>query len=384
MGSEQTDAVSRPRFVVGLAASRRGPRLGFAARLVVALSLTLAFVGALGYWEVSRLLSRGVVKQEAAYNRAQAEAMEVATGGSTREAAIREVDTMIDVTSRPGIRVTVLIDSASRIVASADDRVIGHRDTEDPRIAAALTNGVSYAGREADLRHDAKDFEFITPIELAGHRYVLEATYGHAAFDRQLNGVRRWIALVVMLGLVGGGGIFYLLGGRSLLRSHRRALQRATLDGLTDLGNHLAFQVDIDRAVALAARQGEALALALVDLDDFKFLNDRHGHRHGDELLLRVGKILGQARVSDRAFRIGGDEFALLLPGTDVHGAGVLVRRLQRAFIEADVAVSIGLSTLELGEDAPTLREEADAALGEAKRRGGHAMVVYEDIRGTV
>jgi diguanylate cyclase (GGDEF)-like protein len=185
-------------------------------------------------------------------------------------------------------------------------------------------------------------------------------------------------------GLIGGAAIFYLAGGRTLVRTHRLALDRATLDGLTELGNQRAFQADLEHAVAVATRHGDSLSLALVDIDDFKFLNDRHGHRYGDELLLRVAGVLGACRTSDRAFRIGGDEFALMLPGTNVEGSATALRRVQGAFAGARVTASIGVSTLVPGQDAATLRDEADAALYEAKRRGGNSMARYADISDSV
>ena len=206
----------------------------------------------------------------------------------------------------------------------------------------------------------------------------------NAFFDAELAKVRRSLALIGLLGLLGGGVVFYLVGGRGLTRSHRFALERATLDGLTDLPNQRAFQDDLERAAALAARHGEAFALAVMDIDDFKFLNDRHGHRHGDELLLRVAKLLRGGRASDSAFRIGGDEFALLMPRTDGARAAVALLRIRKQFAEARVAVSVGLTVLRPGQDVATLREEADAGLYEAKRRGGDALVRFEDIRDSV
>ena len=178
--------------------------------------------------------------------------------------------------------------------------------------------------------------------------------------------------------------MFYLVGGRGLTRSHRFALERATLDGLTDLPNQRAFQRDLRHAVALAVRHGEALALALLDIDDFKFLNDRHGHRHGDKLLLRAASLLRDGRASDRAFCIDGHQFALLLPRTDAARAAIALQRVRTRFADANVTVSLGLAVLGAGRDAATLRGEADAALYDANRRGGNALVFFEDIRGSV
>jgi diguanylate cyclase (GGDEF)-like protein len=359
-------------------------RLGFGARLAVTLSITLGLVGVVGYTEITGLLERRVVQQEADYQRALAQALEAVARGRAAQEALGDIRRIIDAAElRPGSRETLLIDAGFRVVDSHDDRLIGTVN-RDSRIEAALRSGVSYAGREADPGRDARDFEFVTPVNLASGRYAFESSYNHGFFDAERNKIRGSIALAVAIALIAGGLLFYLLGGRTLTRNHRLALERATRDGLTDLGNQRAFQADLHQLAALAARDSGQLSLALFDIDDFKFLNDRHGHRHGDELLLRVAEILGQARASDRAYRVGGDEFAALLPGADSHGAATAFSRLGRSFADAGIAVSIGLSHLRPGQEAAGLRDEADAALYEAKRRGGHRLLLYEEIKDSV
>jgi len=367
------------------ARSRHGRRLrfGFGARLALALALTLAVVTGVSYVEMTRVLESRLIKQESAYQRAQAKALETVAAGETPTIAKREIVRVMDVAAgRPGSR-EKLIDSSFRIVVGDGTHPVGTRD-RDPRIAAAINDGRSYAGREGDPDRDSRDFEFVVPVDLLGGRFAYEATYDHKFFDAQMSHVRRSMALIGLLGLIGGGVVFYLVGGRGLTRSHRFALERATLDGLTDLPNQSAFQRELEHTVALAARHGEPLALAMIDIDDFKFLNDRHGHAHGDELLLRVASLLREGRASDRAFRVGGDEFALLMPCTNKEGAVAALRRMQRLFADARVAVSLGVTALRPGQQLATVREEADAALSDAKRRGGNAFVFFDDIRDTV
>jgi diguanylate cyclase (GGDEF)-like protein len=165
------------------------------------------------------------------------------------------------------------------------------------------------------------------------------------------------------------------------MRDHRMVLRRATRDGLTDLPNHRAFQDEFPDAVAAAARFQDPLALIMLDVDDFKLINDRHGHPQGDSILRVVSGVLRSSRPGDRPFRLGGDEFALLLAHTDAEGARTVARRMCRNFAEVGVELSMGVSVLRPRLAPDTLRAEADTALYDAKRRGGNRAVHFEEIR---
>jgi diguanylate cyclase (GGDEF)-like protein len=401
----------------GLAARRiareNDSAFAFGARMFAAVALAFALLGALGYVLVDRNLEHRQIQTYAADQRADARSFEdVAGRAATPAGALLQVDRLLDaIARRPGTLEAVLVDRRHVVVAAGGAgavaggftdvgvgrRLIGTADA-DPRIEAALEHGSSYAGREADPTKGRPNFEFVTPVDLAGRRYAYEVIYSHSVYEAQLRDVRRVLLLVGLLALFGGGAVFYLVGGRVLLRDHRRALQRATRDGLTDLPNQRAFQDELPQAVAAATRYQDPLALAVLDVDDFKFINDRHGHPHGDAVLMAVAKILREARPGDRPYRVGGDEFALLLAHTDSDGARTLARRLSRAFKGAGIGVSIGVSATRHGGwrspaagggspaagRADTLRAEADAALYEAKRQGGGQSAHFEDIRGRV
>ncbi len=266
------------------------------------------------------------------------------------------------------------------IVASSNNELVGESDPEE-QIEAALEEGESRYGREVDPGEDATDFEFVTPFEVSGGRYALEMSVSSEAFEEQLAGVRHTLILIGVLALFGVGGLFYLFGGRALLRSHKIALQRATQDGLTDLPNHRAFQADLEQAVASAERQQEPLALAMLDVDHFKLVNDRYGHIEGDVLLKWVAQVLREGRSADRSYRIGGDEFALLMPHTDVEGAEAVTTRLGKLLAKKDAPASIGVSVRRAGEPADQLVAEAEAALHESKRLGGARATQFDRIR---
>jgi diguanylate cyclase (GGDEF)-like protein len=364
----------------------RGAARRFGAQMVVSTALALGVIGVVGDLAITNQLHHGQIDSYATAQRADVQSF-AAIGRRHPQsvAAVREVGEVLKaIGHRPGTLEALLIDSNNVVRASGvNPAVVGSRDS-DPRINAALRRGVFYAGREANPRANSQDFEFVAPVQLPGGHYVFEVSYDHLVLADALSSVHRTLVLLGLLALIGGGAVFYLFGGRPLMRSHVRSLQRATRDGLTDLPNQRAFQDELPSAVASATRFEEHLALAVLDVDDFKFINDKHGHPHGDAVLRRVAEQLGVGRAGDRAYRTGGDEFAVLLPHTDADGALVFARHLGRALAEADVTVSIGVSDLRRDQTAEGLRAEADAALYENKRGGGGGVTSFDEIRDSV
>ncbi|MCW2995096.1 MAG: cph2 16 [Conexibacter sp.] len=385
---EVVSRLPRPLAVLLPAALRRRTartaHARFGARLLLAIVLTLSLVGGLGYQLMAHRLRQNQIAAYASDQRADVRSFEAVGHEDGETGARTAIDQLVAAISRRrGVLESRLIDSRSIVMASDTAGLsVGRRDS-DARIAAALRHGVSYAGLEADPSRDGRDFEFVAPLQLPGGRHVLEVGYDHTVLDADLAGLRHTLVLIGLLALFGGTAVFYLVGGRMLLRSHRIALQRATRDGLTDLPNHRAFQDEFPRAVAASRRFQEPLSMIVFDLDDFKFINDRHGHPHGDAILERVAGVLSAGRTEDRAFRIGGDEFAMLLPHTDGEGARTIAGRLDRAFTAAEVVVSMGVSDLRAGETAEDLRAGADAALYEAKR-SGRPIAHFDEIRDRV
>ena len=137
-----------------------------------------------------------------------------------------------------------------------------------------------------------------------------------------------------------------------------------------------------------ARRYGTGFSLVLMDIDEFKRINDTKGHATGDLLLAEVGALIGATiRHTDTAFRIGGDEFALLLPHTDAAGAVVVARRLLARGLEDRVAgqyrwpisFSGGVTACpEFGATRLELTSQADAALYRGKRTGRTVVTVYD------
>src|SRR5262249_48933714 len=164
--------------------------------------------------------------------------------------------------------------------------------------------------------------------------------------------------------------------------------QLSITDGLTKLHNHRFFQDHLTREIRRVGRSGEPLSMLLVDLDDFKQLNDRLGHAAGDELLAGIARILNESvRATDLLARYGGEEFVVLTPDTDLAGAQLLAEKLRTAVAEASfildeslrpVRVSVSIGVARFTGNRKAFFNAADRALYRAKDLGKNCVVVDE------
>ncbi|MFO7535116.1 MAG: GGDEF domain-containing protein [Kiritimatiellia bacterium] len=154
-------------------------------------------------------------------------------------------------------------------------------------------------------------------------------------------------------------------------------------DGLTNLFNHTTCFQKLETELRIFRRFGRLSSLMMIDIDDFKKINDQYGHRAGDRVLAAMGVVVASStRVSDICCRYGGEEFSVILPGTPLAEAGLMAERLRSVAEKSRpdrrrVTVSIGVAVS--GTDTPTphaLVEKADGALYEAKRAGKNRVVV--------
>jgi diguanylate cyclase (GGDEF)-like protein len=157
----------------------------------------------------------------------------------------------------------------------------------------------------------------------------------------------------------------------------RLARQLADVDGLTSLHNRRYFHETLAREAARAHRYERRLALVILDIDDFKETNDRLGHLGGDAVLAAVAeRLLTAVRSADIACRVGGDEFAVILPEAAARDAEHLYQRIQFAIGSGaagpaeNVRISAGIAELRPEDDAISLFERADEALYRAKEGG--------------
>ncbi|MBV2128134.1 GGDEF domain-containing protein [Arsukibacterium indicum] len=156
-----------------------------------------------------------------------------------------------------------------------------------------------------------------------------------------------------------------------------RLQQMALKDPLTALGNRRFFDDSFAKAIQLSRRRQQTCALLLLDLDNFKQLNDNYGHAMGDELLVVVADCMRDAlRQTDSLFRFGGDEFAIILADEDADSADLVARRLLKAINQHykcqqyGISASAGLAYLQPMQSAEQLFATADRALYEAKAAG--------------
>lgn len=171
---------------------------------------------------------------------------------------------------------------------------------------------------------------------------------------------------------------------------HHVVQRQATTDELTGLTNRRRFVEALEGEIERAERFGGALTLVLADIDDFKRINDRFGHHVGDEALRRFARLLtAELREIDVAGRLGGEEFAVLLPETDLEGGLIVAGRIRQAVAESELIVSeavhvrltasLGVATYA-GDPADVLLQRADAALYRAKADGKNRVAAAGDV----
>jgi len=184
---------------------------------------------------------------------------------------------------------------------------------------------------------------------------------------------------------------FSMLGEKlkELGRELEDARRENAVDGLTRLPNRKAFDDYITRCIELHSLMGRPACLLLIDIDNFKSINDTFGHPVGDDALRQVTRALSRTilRKMDFVCRLGGDEFAVILQETDGDGGRMLGEKLRRTLDEVlasrgenepalECTISVGVAELELGQDALAWMSRADEALYEAKRAGRNQIAI--------
>jgi diguanylate cyclase (GGDEF)-like protein len=287
---------------------------------------------------------------------------------------------------------TPRVEMPGRVMRMTDASGTSIAKAEGPFDAGAL------AGEMLDLltmaAHDSDGLASVDVPGLDGWQVVVSAPIPLVALPVQaLAALSAMLLLLVVFTLWMARQILrpaaQLEASRSRLRVlYESAREAALLDSLTGLGNHRSFQEAVARMVEGARRYGTNFSLVLLDIDEFKHINDTRGHAVGDQLLAEVGELIGSTiRGTDAAFRVGGDEFAILLPHTDAGGAIVLARRLLARGLEGrargsyrdPISFSAGVTACpEFGATRLELTAQADAALYRGKRTGRTVVTIYD------
>jgi diguanylate cyclase (GGDEF)-like protein len=216
-----------------------------------------------------------------------------------------------------------------------------------------------------DLDADLEHVREMVAGEIRG--YEMEKRYFRA------DGSIVWVLLSVSLVRDADGAPRYFISQIQDISERKRAqgeLERlAHHDPLTGMPNRWTWESALPRAIAHAKQSGQPLAVAVIDLNGFKEINDSHGHEAGDRLLKdAAGAWQAQLRGSDLLARVGGDEFAVLLPDCSDEHLDAIARRLKRALPHAP-GCGIGVARWNDGEAADELMRRADAALYADKAR---------------
>jgi diguanylate cyclase (GGDEF)-like protein len=234
--------------------------------------------------------------------------------------------------------------------------------TDDvPRVSRGATNGNRAEHLDVPLRTET------------GTTSVLRLYSGAEPFDQDARDAAKWIATQAEIALENA-------------HLHRLVQQQALTDELTALPNRRRFMTEFRRESQRADRAGTPLSVIVLDIDDFKQVNDTWGHETGDLVLRGLAAALAAAtRSVDLAARLGGEEFAVLLPNTDAEGAQGVAERIQHDLRELAVPVgdttvgataSFGISSFPDLAALGDLLNDADRSLYEAKRAGKNRIVV--------
>ena len=229
---------------------------------------------------------------------------------------------------------------------------------------------LSYRSGEPDVGRDGNVIRGGLTVPLVGLREPFLGTLAVFWRGRERDVSSHEVQLLEELGDTAGPAI-------ENAKRYLEARQLAEMDALTGLHNRRYYNEALEREIARAQRYERSLALLLLDLDDFKLVNDRVGHLGGDAVLADIaGRVRATLRATDIACRIGGDELAVILPESTIHDAEQLYARLLAALIASPLAgghtvtMSGGVAEVTRDDDVKALYRRADEALYRAKRDG--------------
>ena len=326
-----------------------------------------------GYATARRLSRLGSV--EAVAQRIVDQVSRVVDAGRVALALHRPADDFLTIVATHGYAMSAV----EQIRIQPGDWVIGHVYSKGRPV---LVRDVRRIHGMAHERRGYRSFSFAAVPIFAGSTTigVLTATdkRDNSSFDRQDLVALRTMSVVAGMALV---------AARSQTEAGRLAYA-ATVDALTGLLNRTYLDGRLHQECERAKRAGTQLAVVMGDVDDFKTINDTHGHQIGDAVLQVVGAIIRSAvRVFDVCARYGGDEFAILMPSTDHASAAACAERIRRRVSEfrsdpaapilPTLTMSVGVAVIEAGDTPADLLLRADRALYQAKAAGKNCVRIH-------
>jgi diguanylate cyclase (GGDEF)-like protein len=260
----------------------------------------------------------------------------------------------------------------------------------------AVTAAVYFNGERVGGPPGFNEFFYVWPAFYIGYFFkprgiavsvaLIGAAYAGVLSAIGATGAPAFTRWIVTLSVVAGVTVALHMLRRHIDRLLGQLRDAARTDALTQLLNRRGFEERFELELERARRTGDPLTLLVGDLDRFKELNDRFGHAAGDATLVSVAQTLGSsARTIDTVARVGGEEFALLLPATDAEGGLEAAERLRLSVSRtvgedgAPLTISFGVAQATLNDETPpSLMVAADTALYAAKAAGRNRSVVHD------
>lgn len=362
-------------------ARRASRRVPFLVRWVVAVAVSVVVAGAIEYALVSRqveqrTLAASIDDYEAEIAGLQTVLAAELSPEARRAAVSAELD---EIAATNGAEYVGLFDAQGRSVVAVGT---GDNSVDAERLSAVLTSGRPSASPERDAGEAGEPdrYEFLLPVHTPDGTLVVEIDERAEIINQVLSDLRISQLYGLLIGLLVAVPLSYLVGGRALNRQHRRAQRRADTDALTGIAARRPFRAALE--AALADQDAWNVGLALIDIDDFKQVNDRLGHTYGDRVLCALADSFEVLRDSDTPFRLGGDEFAVLLVNSTDAQAEEALERVRRSLSGRvpGITFSAGLATAGPSDAVPAqeIWERADAALYDAKARGRRQTVNFD------
>jgi diguanylate cyclase (GGDEF)-like protein len=262
--------------------------------------------------------------------------------------------------------------------AAEEGEIMADLDAYSVRLASHLQKHVMY-GRAGTAEGPQSQVQPLAVVPL-----IYQARFMGALLVRSDDPTRNWQENeLLLLRTVADQVIMAVNHARLFAQTQQQALT----DVLTGCFNRRSFEMQLEREIRAAQRDGQPLSLIMCDLDHFKLINDSYGHDAGDVVLRAIGATFREAlRGRDTAARYGGEEFAIILPQADGPGALIVAERLRQQLADLDipgvgkVTASFGLACFpSQGEDRDQLVGAADRALYEAKHEGRNRVAYTPD-----